>query len=197
MKIWVSRAAAAAAGFALLTAGGCGATGASGGDITLTSEALELMGETVYTLGVGDQLRVNIFGEDDLSGEYVVDSSGSISMPLVGEVRARGLTVREFRTELERVLSAGYLNDPRVSAEVINFRPFFIMGEVESSGEYPYSDGLTVINAVARAGGFTYRANTRVAFIKRAGAAQEVAVPLTQTLRVMPGDTIRIGERFF
>lgn len=197
MNIWVSRAAAAAAGFALLAASGCGAASTSGGDITLTSEALELMGETVYTLGVGDQLRVNIFGEDDLSGEYVVDSSGSVSMPLVGEVRARGLTVREFRSELERVLSEGYLNDPRVSAEVINFRPFFIMGEVESSGEYPYSDGLTVINAVARAGGFTYRANTRVAFIKRAGAAQEVAVPLTQTLRVMPGDTIRIGERFF
>lgn len=185
------------AGLALTILAGCGAATTQRGDIALTSEALELIGETSYALGVGDQLRVVIFGEEDLSGEYMVDSSGSVSMPLVGEVRARGLTVREFRSELESILRNGYLNDPRVSAEVVNFRPFFIMGEVESSGEYPYSDGLTVINAVARAGGFTYRANTRVAFIKRAGAAEEVAVPLTATLRVMPGDTIRIGERFF
>ncbi|WBQ14328.1 polysaccharide export protein [Hyphomonadaceae bacterium BL14] len=195
MRIPISQFAALIAG--ALVVSGCGATTPAAGEVTLTTEALQVMGENVYTLGVGDQLRVSVFGEEDLSGEFVIDGSGSVSMPLVGEVRARGLTVREFRTELETILRNGYLNDPRVNAEVINFRPFFIMGEVESSGEYPYSDGLTVINAIARAGGFTYRANTRVVFIKRAGASEEVAVPMTATLRVMPGDTIRVGERFF
>jgi protein involved in polysaccharide export with SLBB domain len=195
MRMPISQIAAVMAGALALS--GCGATTPDGGEVTLTSEALQVMGENVYTLGVGDQLRVSVFGEQDLSGEFVIDGSGSVSLPLVGEVRARGLTVREFRTELETILRNGYLNDPRVNAEVINFRPFFIMGEVESSGEYPYADGLTVMNAIARAGGFTYRANTRMVFIKRAGASQEVAVPMTATLRVMPGDTIRVGERFF
>ncbi|MAP95528.1 MAG: polysaccharide biosynthesis protein [Ponticaulis sp.] len=150
-----------------------------------------------YRLGTGDQLRVIVFGEEELSGEFVVDGSGSISLPLVGEVAARGKTVREFQRSVEAALSEGYLNDPRVSAEVLNYRPFYILGEVETSGEYPYSDGLTVLNAVATAGGFTYRANTRFVYIKRSGAANEVQYPLTATTPVQPGDTIRISERLF
>jgi polysaccharide export outer membrane protein len=150
-----------------------------------------------YRLGAGDQVRIIVFGEEDLSGEFFVDGSGMVSLPLIGEAPAAGKTLAEFRAELEARLSDGYLNDPRVSAEVLNYRPFYILGEVEESGEYPYTDGLTVMNAVARAGGFTYRANTRVVFIKRADTEAEVEVPLTATVRVMPGDTIRIAERFF
>ncbi len=150
-----------------------------------------------YTLGSGDQLRIIVFGEENLSGEFFIDGAGMVSLPLVGEVPAAGKTVAAFRAELESRLSDGYLNDPRVSAEVLNYRPFYILGEVEESGEYPYTDGLTVMNAVARAGGFTYRANTRVVFLKRAETNAEVELPLTATLRVMPGDTIRIAERFF
>ena len=150
-----------------------------------------------YVLGSGDQLRIIVFGEDNLSGEFFVDGAGMVSLPLVGEVPAAGKTVAQFRSELESRLSDGYLNDPRVSAEVLNYRPFYILGEVEESGEYPYTDGLTVMNAVARAGGFTYRANTRTVFIKRADTDAEVELPLNATLRVMPGDTIRIAERFF
>jgi len=161
------------------------------------SEAVEAVLEAAYLLGAGDQLRIIIFGEADLSGEFVIDGSGRVSLPLVGEVDAAGKTLVEFRRDVEAALSDGYLNDPRVSAEVLNYRPFYIMGEVQESGEYPYSDGLTVTNAVARAGGYTYRANTRVVYIKRAGADIEVVVPLTPGIRVMPGDTIRIAERFF
>jgi len=150
-----------------------------------------------YRLGTGDQVRIIVFGEEDLSGEFFVDGSGMVSLPLVGEVPAANKTLAEFRAELEARLSDGYLNDPRVSAEVLNYRPFYILGEVEESGEYPYTDGLTVMNAVARAGGFTYRANTRVVYIKRSDTNAEVEVPLTATVRVMPGDTIRIAERFF
>ena len=150
-----------------------------------------------YRLGSGDQVRIIVFGEEDLSGEFFVDGSGTVSLPLVGEVEAAGKTLQEFRTDLETRLRDGYLNDPRVSAEVLNYRPFYILGEVEESGEYPYTDGLTVMNAVARAGGFTYRANTRVVYIQRADTNTEEEIELTPSLRVMPGDTIRIAERFF
>ena len=150
-----------------------------------------------YILGSGDRLRVIVFGEEDLSGEFVVDGSGGISFPLVGQVHATNLTLREFELALTNALKDGYLNDPRVSVEVLNYRPFYILGEVEEPGEFPYTASLTVMNAVATAGGFTYRANTRVVYIQRAGTDQEVQIPLTATLQVQPGDTIRIAERFF
>lgn len=152
---------------------------------------------TEYTLGAGDNVRIIVFGEENLSGEFLVDGSGAVSLPLVGEVAAAGRTLDEFRAAVEARLADGYLNDPRVSAEVITFRPFYILGEVEEAGEYPYTDGLTVINAVARAGGFTYRARRQTVFIQRAGEREEREVPLTPATRVFPGDTIRIAERFF
>ncbi len=152
---------------------------------------------TEYHLGSGDQLRIIVFGEEDLSGEFVVDGSGQVSLPLVGEVSAKGKTVREFQRAVAKKLKEGYLTDPRVSAEVLNFRPFYILGEVKSPGEYPYLSGLTVMNAVATAEGFTYRADTRKVYIKRAGEVGEHAYTLTTETPVQPGDTIRIGERFF
>ena len=178
---------------------GCATSGADPVP-TQASAIQELVGNqalAAYRLGSGDQVRVIVFGEEDLSGEFVVDGAGMVSLPLVGEVPAGGKTLQEFRSQVEALLSDGYLTDPRVSAEVLNYRPFYSLGEVEESGEYPYTDGLTVMNAVARAGGFTYRANTRVVFIKRADTNQEVELPLTASVRVMPGDTIRIAERFF
>jgi polysaccharide export outer membrane protein len=148
-------------------------------------------------LGSGDQVRLIVFDEEGLSGEFIVDGAGRVSLPLVGEVGAGGLTLPEFESAVVAALSDGYLNDPRVSAEVLNFRPFYILGEVEAAGEYPYTDGLTVMNAVATAGGFTYRANRNVIFIKRAGQVDFVRMPLTAVTAVQPGDTIRVGERFF
>lgn len=153
--------------------------------------------QEAYTLGTGDQLRLIVFGEEALSGEFLVDGSGAVSLPLIGEVQAAGLTVRALQRAIEESLSEGYLIDPRVSAEVINFRPFFIMGEVGSPGTYPYSDGLTVMNAVATAGGFTYRADERRVFIRRQEATGWQEFRLSSETRVYPGDTIRIGERFF
>ena len=159
--------------------------------------SLQIRESFEYKLGAGDQVRVIVFGEDNLSGEFIVDGGGAVSMPLVGEVRARGRTIREFQRGVEAALKGGYLNDPRVSAEVMNYRPFYILGEVEESGEYPFSEGLTVVNAVATAGGFRYRANTKVIFIKRSGDFNEIEYPLTTTTPVRPGDTIRVGERLF
>lgn len=150
-----------------------------------------------YVLGAGDKVRVNVYGEETLSGQFVVAGSGFVSIPLVGEVQAAGLTLRDFQSAVEVALRNGYLKEPRVSAEVLNYRPFYILGEVEKPGEYPYTSGLTVLNAVATAGGFTYRANQKRVFIKRKSDEGERPFPLTGATQVAPGDTIRITERLF
>lgn len=150
-----------------------------------------------YRLGPGDRVKLTVFGEEALSGEFAVDGAGQVSLPLVGEVKASGGTVRDFQRAVETALRDGYLRDPRVSAEVATYRPFFILGEVQRPGTYPYQNGLTVLNAVATAQGFTYRANERFVFIRRDGEEQEHKYPLTSTTPVRPGDTIRIAERFF
>ena len=151
-----------------------------------------------YNLGNGDRLRVTVFGEEDMSGEFLVDGTGQVSIPLVGEVPAAGRSVREFQRELEaRLLDGGILLKPRVSAEVINFRPYYILGEVGLPGEYPYTDSLTVLNAVATAQGFSYRANKKVIGIRGIDDAEEQRVRLSPDLKVRPGDTIRVLERVF
>jgi polysaccharide export outer membrane protein len=150
-----------------------------------------------YRLGSGDKVRVTTFGEEALTGEFLVGGTGKVSMPLVGELDAAGLTAREFQSRVETALKEGYLREPRVSVEVLSYRPFYILGEVGKPGEYPYTNGLTVLNAVATANGFSYRANKNRVFIKRADDAKEQEYPLTGTTQVAPGDTIRIGERFF
>lgn len=176
----------------------CGAGVVGGAD--LTASALEsASARTVpeYRLGTADKVRVNVFGEQALTGEFIVGGNGRISMPLIGEVQATGLTITEFQTEIAEALKKGYINEPRVSAEILNYRPFYILGEVNKPGEYPYTNNLTVLNAVATAEGFSYRANTRQVYIKRADGTSEQAYPLTTSTQVAPGDTIRIGERFF
>lgn len=150
-----------------------------------------------YRLGVADKVRVNVFGEAALTGEFTVGGNGKISLPLIGETQASGLTIGQFQEEVSRALQNGFIIQPRVSAEVLNYRPFYILGEVNTPGEYPYTNSLTVLNAVATAGGFTYRADNRRVFIKRAQGDSEEEFPLTTSTRVAPGDTIRIRERLF
>ena len=150
-----------------------------------------------YHLGPADKLRITVFGEEALTGEFTISGSGRLSLPLIGEVQAEGLSVTQLQERIAEALRQGFINDPRVNAEVMNYRPFYILGEVSKPGEYPYTIGLTVLNAVATAEGFTYRADTRRVYIKRADGAFEQAYPLTTATQVAPGDTIRIGERFF
>lgn len=152
---------------------------------------------TAYQLGAGDKVKVNVFGEPDLSGEFLVGDNGRIDLPLIGAVQARGQTVTQFQNAVVARYSGGYLKDPKVSVSVLNYRPFFIQGEVGKGGEYPYKAGLTIQNAVAIAGGYTYRANTSKAFVRRAGQDQEVEVQTNQRVAINPGDIIRVPERFF
>lgn len=152
--------------------------------------------EKVYRLGAGDKLRVTVFGHDDLSGEFLVGSEGNVSLALVGDVGAANLTVEEFRNAVVAALLDGYLKNPRVSVEVLNYRPFYILGEIETGGEYPYQAGMTVLNAVALAGGYTYRANNKWVFISREGVGEQ-KLPATQATSVLPGDVIRVPQRLF
>jgi polysaccharide export outer membrane protein len=154
-------------------------------------------GDAPYHLGPGDKVRVTTYGETELSGEFNIGASGSVALPLVGEVGAAGETPAELERNIEQALKKGYLNDPHVTVEVLTYRPFYILGEVNKPGEYPYSNGLTVYNAVAIANGFTYRANKHRVYIRSKDSKVEKSAPLTTETIVSPGDTIRIGERYF
>ncbi len=182
---------------AALVLSACGSTGGqTAGAREASAEALTQVA-TAYTLGSSDRLRVTVFGHPDLSGEFEVDGSGAISLPLIGQQKALGLTTKQLEESITTTLATGFILNPRVSAEVINYRPFYILGEVGRPGEYPYISGLTAQNAVAAAGGFTYRANKRVIYIKSMDSDREIPYDLTPGTVVKPGDTLRVGERIF
>ena len=150
-----------------------------------------------YVLGPTDRVRVKVYGEPDVAGEYEVDSAGYVSIPLAGRVRAAGSNTRQLERAITAALSKGIVRDPRVNVEIALYRPFYILGEVKKSGEYPYRVGMTVLDAIASAGGFTYRANENKVFLRRAGGAGEEIYPLDAPVLIYPGDNIRVTERFF
>ena len=148
-----------------------------------------------YKLGAGDILRIQVFGHDDLAGKFEVDEAGYIAFPLIGEVLANGLTARQLETVIEDRLSPDYLKSPKASVEVTNYRPFYILGEVNAPGSYAYVANMRVINAIALAGGFTYRAAETRVQVKRAATGK--TVPVTEDSVILPGDIITVPERFF
>jgi polysaccharide export outer membrane protein len=153
--------------------------------------------EAPYQLASGDRVRMIVFGQEALTNSFSVDEAGNVSLPLIGAVRARGLTTAQLSSTVEARLREGYLRDPRVSIEVEAFRPFFVLGEVGVSGQYPFVNGLTVQNAVAIAGGFGPRGFRDSVDLTRIvnGRPMTATVPLTFPVR--PGDTITVRERFF
>lgn len=151
-----------------------------------------------YKLGSGDKLRMIVYGENDLGGEYLVDGAGDVQLPLLGQVKASGMTIHDFEGAVgAKFVSEGYLKDPRVSVEVENYRPFYIMGEVRAPGQYPYVNGMNALNAVALAGGYTYRADDLTVYVRRNGSSKEEKDPADQTTKIRPGDIIRVDERIF
>lgn len=148
----------------------------------------------VYRLGTGDELRVTVFGEDDLTGTYTVDGGGRLALPLIGGVAVGGLTTGAAEARIAARFADGYLRDPRIAVEVLNFRPFYILGEVREPGAYPYAEGLTVMGAVALGGGFTYRADEDDIDVTRDAADP---LPTSPEAPVLPGDVIRVHQRFF
>jgi protein involved in polysaccharide export with SLBB domain len=192
------RRAAVAFGLALAVAA-CAGGGAGPSPVPTPppspGAAAELVTST-YQLGSGDRVKVNVFRHEDLSGEFTLDGAGNFAMPLVGEIQAYGLTTRAVEERIREKLEDGYLVDPQVSVEVLNYRPFYILGEVKAPGAYPYVNGMTVLNAVALAGGFSYRAKQDDFLLQRGGSnsgSNEVAGDMA----LLPGDIITVQERFF
>ncbi len=153
--------------------------------------------QPVYTLGAGDKLKITVFGEEDLSGEFEVDGAGFVALPLIGGVKVRGLSLRSVEKRVVEKLKDGFLKAPRVNVEVLNYRPFYILGEVKKPGSFPYVDGMTILMAVALAGGFTYRAKKSDIIVTRAHDPKRTKRKAQTDTIVLPGDIITVKERFF
>ena len=150
-----------------------------------------------YRLDSGDKLRIIVFGQADLTGSYTVDGAGMISMPLVKDIAARGLTPAGLERAIIAELRKGVVRSPSVSAQIEAFRPFFILGEVKNPGQYPYVHGMTILTAVAIAGGFTYRAQRKYVSITRTVGNEAVEARAERNTLIRPGDVIYVHERFF
>ncbi len=176
---------------AVLLAGGCSGPGAG-----LVQLPVSMSGP--YQLGVGDQVHIITFGNDQLTGDFRVNDSGKISLPLIGPVQASTQTTSQLETSIEGTLkSRGLLGNPSVSVEVIEYRPFFILGEVVRPGQYAYQPGMTVLTAVAVGGGFTYRAIKDHFSIVRQSDGHAVEYAADRQSFVQPGDVINVYERLF
>ncbi|WP_319495960.1 polysaccharide biosynthesis/export family protein [uncultured Cohaesibacter sp.] len=150
-----------------------------------------------YVLDSGDRIRLIVFNQEELNKEYTVDQSGYISVPLIGSVAARGKQTSELSKMIAQMLSNGYVRNPDVSVEIVQYRPFFIMGEVTTAGQYSYVTGMTVQTAVAIAGGFTPRAQQQTVDITRQLNGKILTGAVNLTTPVRPGDTIYVRERLF
>jgi polysaccharide biosynthesis/export protein len=153
--------------------------------------------ETEYRLDAGDKLRVMVYGQDGLTNTYAIDAGGSITMPLIGAVPARGRTPARLASEISARLRRGYIRDPSVAVEIESYRPFFILGEVAAPGQYPYVPNMSIESAVAIAGGFSPRARRDRVTLTHIDASGPVRITVSPTAALSPGDTILVGERWF
>ena len=173
---------------------GCAASGnlvGDGQDVTATSVT------SAPKISNGDKLRITTFNEEQLSGEFIVDEGGSVAFPLIGKTKVAGLNTQEVEQALRDRLSQRYLVNPRINVEVLNQRPFYILGEVAKAGEYAYRPGLNVVGAIATAGGFSPRAATSRVIIRRATGGAQQEFPVAPNIAIYPGDMITVPERLF
>jgi protein involved in polysaccharide export with SLBB domain len=178
----------------LALAAPCGAFAQPSAPTSLTAPSVAPV-DTSYRLGAGDEIRINVYGEPDLAVEQQLGPNGDISAPLIGDVQAGGMTVADLSSLLETRYQEGFfLVNPQVSVTILNFRPFYVVGEVEKPGAYPYAANLTATSAIAFAGGFNRRANRQRIYIKRAGQTEETQFAADAPLALQPGDTVRVGE---
>lgn len=152
-----------------------------------------------YKLGSGDKVKISVFGEQELSDTYLVNEEGFISLPLIGDIKVKGKTIQHVKKVIEAKLSEGYLVDPSIAMEVAEFRPIYVMGEVRTPGKYSFVTDMTVRNAVAIAGGFTYRANQdNVRILRELNKHSVYRIEgVDPDMKIEPGDTVLIKERFF
>jgi protein involved in polysaccharide export with SLBB domain len=155
-------------------------------------------GDVAARLQPGDTLKVTVYGEEALTGPYLISPAGEINMPLAGQIHAAGRTKAELEQAItHRYNSSKLLQDPKVTVDVLSYRPIYILGETLRPGAYPYSSGLNVLTAITLAGGFTYRANHNSVLLQHAGETVWLEYPLSASVAVAPGDLIRVQERYF
>ena len=181
--------------------GACSGGPVGGGSVPTAARAdgaaAQVLATPAYKLGSGDRLKVTVFRHEDLSGEFSLDGTGTFGMPLVGEIDAAGLTNRELEQRIVEKLREGELiREPQVSVEVLNYRPFYILGEVKTPGAYPYQNNMNVLNGVVLAGGFTTRA-FKNDFVLQRGGSNSPPVRVPGDTQLLPGDIVTVQERFF
>lgn len=152
---------------------------------------------TDYVLGPSDKLRITVYGEDDLSGEFQIDGVGYVRLPLIGQVKAQGLTAGQLEARVEDALDRGYLLNARVAVEVSAYRPIYVIGQVNKPGEYPYVSNMSAVNAIALAGGFTEKAVESTLYVRHEGETDEHPIGADELARVRPGDVLRVRETTF
>ena len=184
---------------ALLMAAGVVLVGCGGGAITGSPNAVAQADAAArnYQLSAGDKVHVAVFNEDNLSGDYTIDPTGRITLPLAGPVTAAGMTVPQLQAAVVKTLENGFVQNPNVTVTAVDLRPYYILGEVNKPGKYSYTPDLTVMQAVATAEGFTYRADSDAVYVRHRSDPSEKELSLTATTAVLPGDTIRIAQRYF
>ncbi|MFN0220012.1 MAG: polysaccharide biosynthesis/export family protein [Hyphomicrobium sp.] len=148
-------------------------------------------------LETADKIRVTVFNEPQLSGEYTVDGTGTIAYPLIGQVQVAGLDSQGVEQRLTERLTGRFLVNPKISVDIVNLRPFYIMGEVNKPGEVPYRPGLNAVTAIALAGGFGPRASTGTIMLQRANEKEAREYPVDPSVLINPGDVIKVSERLF
>lgn len=187
---WAARVASALSLAAFLGLAACSSTN---GLQPLPSQA----SAPQYRLGPGDRVSITVFGEETMTGEYDVDDTGSVSVPLAGRIHANNLTPAQFESELSGRLSKGLVANPQVAVSVVRYRPFFILGEVQHPGAYPYYSGATVLSAVAMAGGYTYRAQTgQIEVVRSDGSGRDPRLA-NEEVYLQPGDIVIVPLRWF
>jgi protein involved in polysaccharide export with SLBB domain len=173
-------------------------SGCAGGSLSEPEkQSLAAAATAPAKLQPGDKVRINVFGEDKLSGEYQIDQSGQISLPLAGTIEAQGLTQTELEQALAKKFRSEYLRNPKVTVTVATLQPYYVMGEVEKPGEFAYRSGLNVLTALAIAGGPTYRASRSTVQIQRRGETSMRDYPISASVPILPGDVIKVPERYF
>lgn len=151
-----------------------------------------------YLLEPGNRVRLIVFGETNLSGDFTVDPVGNISLPLIGNVPASGVTAKQLAKRIEDLLKKdSYMQDPRVAVEVQTFRPFYVLGEVRQPGEFPYMTGMTVLSAIAKAGGYDYRAREGDVVLVRFVEGEQTEYKASERTPILPGDIVRVLQRRF
>jgi polysaccharide export outer membrane protein len=150
-----------------------------------------------YRLGPGDKVRVTVYDETDLSGEFQVDDTGFVRLPLIGPVKALARTAHQLEGDVSTALLDGYLKNPRVNVEIITYRPFYIIGQVNRPGQYAYTSNMSALDAIGVAGGFTDHAVESTVHIRHQGEVKEYDLALDETVRIRPGDVVRVDQTVF